>query len=244
MTKINEINYIENISTVLNISLDEVHRYLLGKPFTDQRRGWYLMDIAQILKLMPQPPARILDLGIGPGWTSKLFGMSGYPVVGLDIASSMIELAISNCLHLPNVELHVCDYESEINFGLFDCAVIYDALHHATNESQVIQNIYNSLNKGGMLITAEPGQGHSKTPDTLDTIKKFGTTEKDMEYSIQKKLMKQAGFSEIRQYYRLSELPLENVDSILGNFQQTQHFKALSTNTHKAGFTSIVVAVK
>ena len=77
-SKLNEINYIENLTQVRGISPQEVEGYLLGKPFIDPLRGQYLMDLGQIMKLLPDSPARLLDLGIGPGWTSKYLALSGY----------------------------------------------------------------------------------------------------------------------------------------------------------------------
>jgi ubiquinone/menaquinone biosynthesis C-methylase UbiE len=244
MAKAHEINYIATVSKVLNVPLEQFESYLIRKPFSDQRRGWYLLDVAQILKHLPQPPARLLDIGVGSGWTSKIFALSGYDVVGVDIAPSMIELAKRNCHGLANIEFHVCDYEAGMNFGSFDCAVIYDSLHHSMDEQKVIKNIYDVLKKGGSLITIEPGKGHSQTVETIDAKKKYGTTEKDMPFELQKLLMQKAGFSEIKRYYRLSSLPLENVTSDSEITKQIEHFNALSINTHTQGFTSVVVGVK
>jgi len=56
--------------------------------------------------------------------------------------------------------------------------------------------------------------------------------------------MQEAGFSEIKRYYRLSMLPLENVTSESEISKQIEYFTALSINTHTQGFTSVVVGVK
>jgi SAM-dependent methyltransferase len=243
-SKLNEINYLDNLSKVRGIPPGNVQTYHLAKPFIDARRGWYIMDLGQIMKLLPDPPARLLDLGIGSGWTSKYLALSGYQVVGLDIAEDMIKLAKINCQDLKNIDLYTCDYESEINFGAFDCALIYDALHHASDESRVIQNVHRSLKKGGRLVTAEPGRGHSQSENTRAVVQDFGVTEKDMEFSLQKRLMHEAGFSEIRQYYRLSELGLEDVSSAGGRARQIDKFTDFYAYTLEAGLTSIVVAMK
>jgi SAM-dependent methyltransferase len=242
--KLGEINYIENLSKVRGISPAEVEEYHLRKPFINHRRGWYVMDLGQIIKLLPNPPARLLDLGIGSGWTSKYLALSGYDVVGLDIAESMISLARKNCAGLGNITLQVCDYEIEIDFGLFDCALIYDALHHATNEGRLIKNVYNALKTGGKLLTAEPGRGHSLSENTRQVVQDFGVTEKDMEFKLQKTFMEDAGFSEIRQYYRLSELMLEDVSTEKGRAEQINQFANFYAWTLEAGLTSIVVAIK
>jgi SAM-dependent methyltransferase len=243
-SKLNEINYIENLSKVRGIPSAEVEEYHLRKPFTDNRRGWYLMDLGQIMKLLPDPPARLLDLGIGSGWTSKYLALSGYQVVGLDIAPSMIKLAETNCAGLENIDLHACDYELGIDFGSFDSSLIYDALHHATNEASLLKNVYNALKPGGRLVTAEPGRGHSQSENTRQVVEDFGVTERDMEFSRQKQFMAEAGFSEIRQYYRLSELGLEDVSTEGGRTRQIDRFADLYGYTLEAGFSSIVVAIK
>ena len=54
----------------------------------------------------------------------------------------------------------------------------------------------------------------------------------------------QAGFSEVHQYYRLSELVLEDVSSEQGRATQINQFANLYAITREAGFTSIVVAIK
>jgi SAM-dependent methyltransferase len=244
MAKTHEIDYVANVSKVLEVPIEQFESYLIRKPFSDERRGWYLMDVGQILQHLPQPPARLLDVGVGPGWTSKIFALSGYDVVGIDIAPSMIELAKRNCHGLANVEFHVCDYEAGMNLGRFDCAVIYDALHHSIDEQKVIKNIYNALKKDGPLVTIEPGKGHSETIGAIDATRKYGTIEKDMPFELQKLLMQEAGFSEIKRYYRLSMLPLENVTSKGEISKQLEHFTALGINTHTQGFTSVVVGMK
>jgi len=73
MAKVNEINYLSTLSAVENIEIEEVNSYHLRKPFSDPERAQYLMDIAQILKLLLAPPARLLDAGAGSGWTSRMF---------------------------------------------------------------------------------------------------------------------------------------------------------------------------
>lgn len=241
--KLAEILYVANLATALNISREEVHGMLTGKPFNETRRGWYLMDIGQMLKLLPEPPQRLLDLGCGPGWTSRMLAMAGYEVVGVDICPEMIQLAQA----MPGasgVRFEVCDYEASLDFGTFDLAVIYDALHHATDAAAVVRNVYDSLREGGLFLTAEPGSGHSRADSSVQIIEMCGTTENDMPFSYQNELMLAAGFREVRQYLRLSELPLEVVNTEAGRSLQGEHFRALDYHTAAQGFTSILVGVK
>ncbi len=104
-----------------------------GKPFTDTGCGPLLADMSGILSFLPPPPARILDLGCGSGWTSVLLGRRGYEVVGQDIAPDLIALAQRNreAAGLANVSFVVGDYEGLAFADEFDAAVFYDSLHHA-----------------------------------------------------------------------------------------------------------------
>jgi hypothetical protein len=100
----------------------------------------------------------------------------------------------------------VADFEVGTIPGEFDAAVVYDALHHADSEAAVIKNIFNAPVPGGMLITIEPGRGHSTSQNSIATVTQYGTTEKDMPYSLQKQIMKSVGFESVRQYPRASSL--------------------------------------
>src|SRR5262245_22280906 len=198
MPKEAEIGYVANMARVLNVPSAEVEHFLMNKPYCDPGRGTYLLDIGQLLKVLPPPPARLLDLGTGSGWTAEILARSGYHVLGLDIAPDMIALARRRASPSLALEFEVCDYEVPFDFGMFDAAVIYDALHHAENEAGVIANAFRSLRDGGVFVTIEPGAGHSQAPETRDVIAKFGTTERDMPYARQAALMRAAGFSLVR----------------------------------------------
>lgn len=239
-----EIQYVASMASALNWTEEQVKWSLVTKPFCDDRRGWYLMDIGQIMKLLPKPPGRLVDLGCGPGWTSRMYAAAGYEVLGLDICPEMIELSRKAGPDMPNLHYELWDYTEPLPFGEFDLAVIYDALHHATDEAAVVRNVYAALAEGGLLITAEPGAGHSQTELSRKTIGLFGTTEKDMPFTGQRQLMLAAGFKGIEQYLRLSELPLEAVQTEEGRRMQADHFRALGYHTEELGFTSFVVARK
>ena len=70
------------------------------------------------------------------------------------------------------------DYESLTFSEIFDCAVFYDSLHHATDEKSALETVHRALRPGGVLITHEPGAGHSKSPDSLRAMELYGVTEK------------------------------------------------------------------
>ena len=253
MAKINEIQYPQKMAEILNVPQDAVLRHLTEKPFLDPLRSRYFTDMGQLMGLLPPPDARILDLGTGTGWTSRFLYRCGYAVTALDldISPTMVELAKATAeteFHFAQpdgdrLSFNVCDYESPFNFGKFDAAIIYDALHHAENEAAVIKNVHTALKPGGIFITMEPGKGHSKEAHSIEAMQRFGVTEKDMEYDRQRVFMLSAGFSEVRQFARLSELSLFDIAKDAGK-KQGGYLNSLLLHTIHHGSSSIVVAVK
>jgi SAM-dependent methyltransferase len=149
------------------------------------------------MSVLPPPPARLLDLGCGTGWTSAFFGRRGYAVTGQDIAPDMIEYAQRNKrrYEADRLEFVVGDYESLVFDDPFDCAVFYDSLHHATDERAALASAYRALRPGGVLVTHEPGEGHSKSADSLRAMELYGVTEKDMPPHHIRALSRAIGFS-------------------------------------------------
>ena len=179
---------------------DEAAQGAYNKPFSHFTCSKNLVDIGLIMALLPQPPARVLDLGCGTGWTSIFFARRGYSVVGQDIAPDMIDYAKRNRerYQAENLEFIVSDYESLRFVNEFDAAVFYDALHHAEDERAALASTYRALKPGGMLITHEPGIGHSKSPDSIRAMELYGVTEKDMPPSKIRALCKELGFSDFK----------------------------------------------
>jgi ubiquinone/menaquinone biosynthesis C-methylase UbiE len=185
-----EIDYLKNIG-------DDDARLAYDKPFSGEMCSKNLVDLGLIMALLPKPPARLLDLGCGTGWTSAFFARRGYRVIGQDIAPDMIEFAERNRTRYEaqNLDFVLSDYES-LNFDEpFDCAVFYDSLHHAVDEKAALQSVYRALKPGGVLITHEPGTGHSQSADAKRAMELYGVTEKDMPPAHIRDVCRDIGFS-------------------------------------------------
>lgn len=156
--------------------------HVRGKPFSDSRRGYYLADMGAILTMIDPPPARILDLGCGAGWTSHFLARAGYTVTGVDISPDAIAIADSLVPDSMRARLtfRVGDYETNSEPGAFDYVLFYDALHHAEDEEAALRTAYAALKPGGALITLEPGRGHSQTSTSRKAVEQYGVHEKDM----------------------------------------------------------------
>ncbi|MCI0685092.1 MAG: class I SAM-dependent methyltransferase [Gemmataceae bacterium] len=197
MPKQGEIDYVSKLAPT------EI-AHILNKPFSDAKCGQYLMDVGLILSLIPPPPGRLLDLGVGPGWTSLLFAQRGYDVVGVDLAPAMIELARENQVRagVTNLQFQAGDYETLADPRSFDIAVFYDALHHAEDEERALAAVWLALKAGGVCVTAEPGAEHGDDAGARAAVARFGVTEKSMPPRRIIEVGRRAGFTSFAVYER------------------------------------------
>jgi len=195
MAKQGERDYFRNLG-------DAGVRHANQKPFSDEACGKELIGIGAIMSLLPPPPCRLLDLGCGTGWTSLFFAKAGWQVVGADISEDGIRhaQAIQLSSGIKNLSFVVADFENLTFDNEFDCAVFYDSLHHSENEDTAIERVFEALRSGGVCVLSEPGKGHSKTATSIDAVRRFQVTEKDMPPTKIIKLAKSVGFSKYRIY--------------------------------------------
>lgn len=103
---------------------------------------------------------RILDLGCGAGYDSKLLSEYGAKVVGVDLSDKQIEVAKQN---LPNGKFFVGDITDKLdNLGKFDGVLCLATIMHIDIEKMksTFENIANILHEGGLLlISAFDGVG-------------------------------------------------------------------------------------
>lgn len=194
MSKEGEHAYLANIG-------EDGRLHSLHKPFSDPLCGINLMSIGTIMTLLPPRPASILDLGCGGGWTSVFLARHGYDVVGQDIAPDMIALAEENRrLHAPGRALRfLCsDFENMDFENRFDAALFFDCLHHADDELLAIRSVYRALKPGGVLITHEPGDGHSTNPVSVEAMRLYGVNERDMPPRLIMERGREVGFTDMR----------------------------------------------
>ena len=194
MPKAGEISYLQMLGEIGVAAA-------MNKPYSDPDCARHLISLGTIRTLLPDPPARLLDLGCGTGWTSCMFAQMGFDVVGQDIAPDMIHYANVNKQRrqITNARFVVCDYESMHFEDEFDCALFYDSLHHAEDEKLALQMVHLALRDGGTCVTHEPGKGHAEAETSRHAAHAYGVTEKDMPPYHIMALARKIGFS--RQCY-------------------------------------------
>ncbi len=202
MPKQGERNYLRNIGA-------QGVLHAVNKPFSDNECGSYLMDLGAVLSLLPPPPARVLDLGVGTGWTSCFLARRGYEVVGQDICADMIDQARVNQERYgltDNPHFEVSDYESMDYRAEFDAALFFGSLHHSVNEEDALRMVFQALRPGGVCLTAEPGVGHARQHHSLVAVQQFQVTERDMPATRIIRAARKVGFRTFQVYPHLSRL--------------------------------------
>ncbi|MBS3678769.1 class I SAM-dependent methyltransferase [Ornithinibacillus massiliensis] len=105
------------------------------------------------------PPNRyekVIDLGCGPGLYCKKLARKGYEVTGIDFSESSIryaeEQAEEENIHIKYRVENILNWEET---NKYDLALLIYYTYSSLNKQErekVLKNIYNSLNKGGILI--------------------------------------------------------------------------------------------
>jgi len=229
MAKADEKKYFQRIG-------EEGMAFTLHKPFADPLNvGALLTDIGAVFNFLPQPPARILDLGCGSGWTSNFYAQAGYDVLGVDISKDAVKAARQHFVQ-PGKSLayEYGDYETLKYRDAFDAAIFFDSLHHADDEFEALQAAYRALKPGGIVILCEPGIGHSKSPGSIEAVEKYGVSERDMPPKLSKKSLQKAGFKRIKTYAYPAHLHR-------ASYKQFGGSKTIINNTVARGLTTLAL---
>lgn len=100
--------------------------------------------------------ARVLDVGCGSGWATRLIAETVVKgrVVGIDISDEMIALAQSSSGAFPNVDFKVASAEAlPFNDGEFTQAFSMESLYYYSNLNAALSEIYRVLANGGQFVT-------------------------------------------------------------------------------------------
>jgi ubiquinone/menaquinone biosynthesis C-methylase UbiE len=105
-------------------------------------------------------PAKVLDLGCGPGHDVALLVARGFEVVGIDVSEKMVKEARKRVPTATFVQgdFRTMDFESET----FDAVWSVGSLHHVakTDLQAVLVKVYQYLKSGGaMFVSMASGEG-------------------------------------------------------------------------------------
>jgi SAM-dependent methyltransferase len=191
MPRAGELSYYDRIG-------EAGRQHAVGKPFSDEECGLYLLRAGALFSLLPPPPARVLDCGCGTGWLAYFLSRRGYDVVATDVAPDAIVLAESHPMFHEGgaPRFQVADSEALAFASEFDAVVFFDSLHHALDERAALAGAFRALRPGGVCIVLEPGRGHQRKSREIDAT--YDLTDKDMPPSLVCRVARSVGFNRCR----------------------------------------------
>jgi ubiquinone/menaquinone biosynthesis C-methylase UbiE len=111
----------------------------------------------QAIELMAIPfDARVLDVGCGSGWATRLMAQKAGDgrIVGIDIADEMIRLAVESSRSYSNVEFQVASAETlPFKDGEFTHAFSMESLYYYADIPRALREIKRVLRPGGLFAT-------------------------------------------------------------------------------------------
>jgi SAM-dependent methyltransferase len=179
---------------------DQVHKPFGWSPsyFTDWATITAMLDAVGVPK-----GARVLDLGVGTGWTSLFLAESGYDVVGYDLVPANVEVARKRAeVWGSSARFEVGDMEDLPPGRSADAALIFDSLHHCNRQREVLECTARRLAPGGWLLLGEPTWLHRFSPGAHAARRDLGWTERGPTLRSLRRDLRAAGFGEIRRFYQ------------------------------------------
>ena len=130
----------------------------------------------QAIQLMRVPAdARVLDVGCGSGWATRLlagFAINGQ-VTGIDISDEMIRVARESSRSLPNVDFEIASAE-QLPFPdhEFTHAFSMESLYYYRNIPKALKEIHRVLKPGGLFVAIMDLYWENEaTHQWIDTLK-------------------------------------------------------------------------
>lgn len=152
-------------------------------------------NVEALLEALPvAPPARILDLGCGPGRDLAVFRGQGHEAVGLDGCETFAGMAR---LH-SGCEVWVQDFLAmALPAGYFDGIFANASLFHVPGQElpRVLEELRDALRPGGVLFASNPRGANQEGWQGA----RYGAYH-DLE--VWRGFARGAGFQEIRHYFR------------------------------------------
>lgn len=173
----------------------------------------------------------ILDIGCGNGLLTEKLAMRvpDGRVIGIDSSASMLEQAKSH--KAENMEFRLLDIETMIFEDEFDVVFSNAALHWIMDHPRVLDMIYKSMKKGGIMRAQFAGEGNCKNlSDVL--MEAISSHEFKADFSSfewpwympgkaeYEELLRSAGFEQYRVWIENADRSFPDEDSFVGWIEQ------------------------
>jgi arsenite methyltransferase len=154
----------------------------------------------QAIELMELPPdARVLDLGCGSGWASRLMAERAQRgrVVGIDISDEMVQLATNTSKEFSNVEFKVASAEAmPFRENEFTHVFSMESLYYYSNMLGALKEVHRVLDDHGRFVTVvdlylENEPSHEWIPTLNVPVQLLGIAD-------YRNLLEEAGFENVQ----------------------------------------------
>lgn len=154
----------------------------------------------QAIELMGiQPDARVIDVGCGSGWATRLMAQKAREgrAVGIDVSDEMIEVARESSATVLNVEFRVATAEKlPFEAGEFTDAFSMESLYYYADMAGALKEIKRVLKPGGQFVTVvDLFQENEPSHRWIDQLKVPVHLLSEAQYC---SLFEHAGFSNVR----------------------------------------------
>src|SRR5216684_4373524 len=189
-------------------------------------RGHRPVGEQAIERMLVPPDARVLDVGCGSGWATRL--LAGYATNGqvtcIDISDEMIRVARESSSAVPNVDFEVASAD-ELPFtdNEFTHAFSMEALYYYTDIPKALAEIHRVLRPRGLFVAVVDLYLESEaTHQWIDGLKVPVQLLSIEDY---RGLFLDAGFVSIRDQRVFDPTPIPD-DYVIGSFKSRKDFEA------------------
>ena len=179
----------------------------LAKPFGSfDETPQLLINFAVVLQgLRLCPGMRVLELGAGTGWASRILTQLGCKVIACDVSPTALQIGRELYARYPPAgdrpapEFLLFDGRHlDLEDASVERIICLDAFHHVPNPAAVLKELGRILEEGGIAGFAEPGPEHSKTAQSQYEMKTHGVVENDIDIAEIWRCAQLAGFTDLK----------------------------------------------
>jgi 2-polyprenyl-3-methyl-5-hydroxy-6-metoxy-1,4-benzoquinol methylase len=146
---------------VLDNSRDFRGRYKVPEHFTRDPFGlsgiWYFRRMRDVLKLFDRSKKKVLDLGCGDGFFSRMLLDDGYTVTGIDYSKRAIQFAQAINREGRFIEGDIRTLKLKERFDQVSFIAVLEHIHPKYQE-EILRKVHSLLNRDGNLIILLPSK--------------------------------------------------------------------------------------
>lgn len=175
------------------------------KPFRLETQPFvYWATVNRMLETIGLAPgSSVLDVGSGTGWSTLFLAEMGYEAVGIDLVPVNVALGRERAQRWRSpARFELGDMDDLPDGERFDAALVIDALHHTTRQSEVVMGIGRRVRPGGWVMIGEPSALHWISPGAYTARRDLGWLERGVTMRSLRRDLDAAGFRDVRRFFQ------------------------------------------